>query len=524
MVKKRKDQMYRTVKTFIEPTRSSYCLDLLCTFFEIEVWRQVRDYPNNDVSNMGNIRHFRKGSSKNHMRQSGYVCASVLAADDIKYDRKGSPISDVILIHKLVATTFIPKTEYMDSMTIDHLNQKRDDNRLINLRFATKKEQRANQSYPTNNSTSKAIWKCDIDNNKLEHFKSIKCAGMSLMNSAPHISATNTEFLEILNTNGKIIRSRTPSAYHYFYMDKLSGKPIPPIHTGPPCRENGTFIKSETLTRSDLKRQWDDLNILEKEHFENMAINARNVDLSLPLDKEGQINYGGICASISNAMRQVASESQTRRSTGVVFGYKWVYDEIHDEEVSNEVWVIVPSKVLYNPSNEYEVSTLGRIRKKKNKQIITGSTCQGYRVYTFRQRVEDGNRIPAKTVKGHRIVAITFLTNPENKPIVDHINGNKQDNTVKNLRWVTSKENKDAHENLKNRAWTLEQEKALLESVEHTPRTPNGKIKWSLYTKPEILKNRTKSHIQGRLRHFVSMKNRDTNISNHKNNHVHKSS
>jgi len=40
-------------------------------------------------------------------------------------------------------------------------------------------------------------------------------------------------------------------------------------------------------------------------------------------------------------------------------------DEIHDEEVSNEVWVIVPSKVLYNPSNEYEVSTLGRIRKKK---------------------------------------------------------------------------------------------------------------------------------------------------------------
>ena len=46
-----------------------------------------------------------------------------------------------------------------------------------------------------------------------------------------------------------------------------------------------------------------------------------------------------------------------------------------------------------------------------------------------------------KTWKIHRLVALAFISNPGNKPCIDHIDGNRLNNNVCNLRWVTHREN-----------------------------------------------------------------------------------
>lgn len=46
-----------------------------------------------------------------------------------------------------------------------------------------------------------------------------------------------------------------------------------------------------------------------------------------------------------------------------------------------------------------------------------------------------------KSLLLHRVIAMTFISNPENKPEVNHIDGNKHNNRVDNLEWVTREEN-----------------------------------------------------------------------------------
>lgn len=58
--------------------------------------------------------------------------------------------------------------------------------------------------------------------------------------------------------------------------------------------------------------------------------------------------------------------------------------------------------------------------------------------------------INKKAYRLHRLVALKYIPNPKNKPIVDHINGNKEDFSITNLQWSTYSENsKKAYNRIK---------------------------------------------------------------------------
>ncbi len=114
-----------------------------------------------------------------------------------------------------------------------------------------------------------------------------------------------------------------------------------------------------------------------------------------------------------------------------------------DKPLSQEEWKDVSGyEGLYQISNKGRVKSLSRAVKYpdgsvhifKEKMLKPGLS-RGYYLVPLMK-----NKIPS-TVSIHRLIAKVFVSNPENKPQVNHKNGVKTDNRIENLEWVTNKEN-----------------------------------------------------------------------------------
>lgn len=130
-------------------------------------------------------------------------------------------------------------------------------------------------------------------------------------------------------------------------------------------------------------------------------------------------------------------------------------------DCSVEMWVPVP---IPEYAEYYMVSNLGRV-KSLNRSIITekssrvtksGNFSKGGRTtIEFTEKILKPEvlstgylRITLRDGKGnrarpriHQLVATAFIANPEDKPEIDHIDGNRKNNRADNLRWVTHEEN-----------------------------------------------------------------------------------
>ena len=106
--------------------------------------------------------------------------------------------------------------------------------------------------------------------------------------------------------------------------------------------------------------------------------------------------------------------------------------------IMEEIW-----KDINGYEGVYQISNLGRVkslgynmpklrRNKKERIMKAPIDINGYKRVALKQKYK---------YSIHRLIAVNFIPNPENKPCINQINGIKTDNRIENLEWVTNSEN-----------------------------------------------------------------------------------
>lgn len=105
----------------------------------IEIWKQIKDFPYHEVSNLGRVRSLRRWSGTKYYnrisllslyqnKNNGYIYVW------LNFNGKGKNIR----VHKLVAETFL--SNYKNDISINHIDGNKSNNRLDNLEWCTPKE------------------------------------------------------------------------------------------------------------------------------------------------------------------------------------------------------------------------------------------------------------------------------------------------------------------------------------------------------------------------------------------------
>lgn len=112
--------------------------------------------------------------------------------------------------------------------------------------------------------------------------------------------------------------------------------------------------------------------------------------------------------------------------------------------LENEIW-----KDIIGYEKSYSISSLGRILAKEKRVLGSHGVYKLHKEKFLKLSIHTGgyNQLwlwRNKKIQGfsfHRIFATHFIPNPENKPFINHKDGNKLNNSISNLEWCTSSDN-----------------------------------------------------------------------------------
>ncbi|ARF11318.1 HNH endonuclease [Klosneuvirus KNV1] len=241
-----------------------------------------------------------------------------------------------------------------------------------------------------------------------------------------------------INTMLKVTIS--PKGYHRVQLEKDGKQKYKMVHhLVYTTFKNTELDKTKIVDHEDRRKDNNHINNLREI---TRSENAKNID---PYTKNEEIvvqySLDNEIIKEWNSMKELIKENPKYKQRIIsdcclnrkesIYGFKWKYKN-YIMDTTGFTQVKTDDGKIYS---KYQINKNATVINRNGRQIkpIFGN---GYNMVKLRSDKEE-----EKSFQVHRLVAITFIPNPENKPIVNHLDEDKLNNNADNLEWATHKRN-----------------------------------------------------------------------------------